>query len=231
MTSKLARIPDIFRKFGFGWALLFFADRALRKLSCGRIGIFAYHLVAQPVHERPMLPPRRGKSIDVREIGVDEAVTLPVARPREVLIERYHRGARCLMASTGGRFAGFLWFQTDPYEEDEVRCRFVPGPTGRASWDFDVFVAPSARLSFTFMRLWDEANRILSSSGVRWSISRISVFNHESISAHAGFGLVRLASAVFLCVGSWQLTIATVKPYAHWSFGPRSRPVLELRGE
>jgi hypothetical protein len=115
------------------------------------------------------------------------------------------------------------------YEEDDVRCLFVLEPAGEASWDFDVFVDPTARLGFAFLRLWDEANRLLSSEGVKWSISRISAFNVGSLASHRRLGLRRIASAVFVCVGPVQLMFATCRPYVHLALGAASRPVMRLR--
>lgn len=219
------------RELGWAGGFLYALSRLLAVVSAGRIRLHAYYLVAQPVSGQPALPPRRGRGIVVREIGLDEALSLPVERPREVIEGRFRQGARCLMASADGKFVGFLWFLVGPYEEDEVRCRFVPRPDGAASWDFDVFVEPSARLGFAFGRLWDEANQLLSRLGVVWSISRISAFNAGSLAAHRRLGLVRLATAAFLCAGRVQLMLATVKPYAHLALGTSSRPTIDLRAE
>ncbi len=216
------------RELGVLGGSLFACSRVLSRLSGGRVRLFAYHLVAQPVRAERSLPARRGRAIKVREIGLEEALTLPVARPRCVLEDRFAQGARCLMASADGRFLGYLWFLVGPYEEDEVRCRFVPLPERQTAWDFDVFVEPSARLGFAFPRLWDEANQIFSSMGVRWSISRISVFNPGSLASHQRLGLARLASAVYLSAGRVQLMVASARPYVHLTWRASSRPVMQL---
>lgn len=210
---------------------LFAVKRLLEGVSAGRVRVHAYHLVAQPVKEAPMLGPRRGRSIEVREVDEAEVVSLPVPRPGAVISDRFRQGARCLAAYADGKFVGFLWYLVGPYEEDEVRCRFVPLPAGQASWDFDVYVDPSARLGLAFARLWDEANARLSSRGIRWSLSRISAFNAGSLAAHGRLGLARVASAVFLCAGSLQVTFASVRPFLHVAIGRRSRPVMELRAD
>lgn len=219
-----------FRELGLAAGTLYALARMLAVGSGGRVRLHAYHLVAQPVGDIPILPPRRGRGIEVREIGLNEAVALPVERPRTVIEARFRQGARCLMASADGRFLGFLWFLVGPYEEDEVRCRFVPGPQGMASWDFDVFVESSARLGFAFARLWGEANRVLSRLGVEWSISRVSAFNPGSLLSHRRLGLVRVATAVFVGAGPVQLMVATIRPYVHLSLRATSRPTLEVRG-
>lgn len=209
--------------------LLYLVSRILEVVSGGRSRLVAYHLVAQPVSDVPALPARRGRNIVVREFRGSDVYELPVERPRGVLESRFAQNARCLVATCEERFLGFLWFVQGAYEEDDVRCLFIPEPAGEASWDFDVFVDPTARLGFAFMRLWDEANRLLSSEGVSWSISRISAFNVGSLASHRRLGLRRIASAVFVCVGPVQLMFATCQPYVHLAFGPTSRPVMRLR--
>jgi hypothetical protein len=223
------RIRKVLAEMGTCVGLLYLASRALEVVSGGHARLVAYHLVAQPVSIEPVLPARRGRNIVVRELHASEVYDLPVARPRAVLESRFAQNARCLVATSQDRFLGFLWFVQGAYEEDDVRCLFVPEPAGEASWDFDVFVDPTARLGFAFMRLWDEANRLLSSEGARWSISRISAFNVGSLASHRRLGLRRIASAVFVCVGPVQLMFATCRPYVHLAVGAASRPVMRLR--
>jgi hypothetical protein len=219
------------REFGLWIGLLYLAKRALEAITRGYAHLYVYYLVAQPVSVSAILPPDRGRSIQVREIGVAECLTLSVERPRSVFEDRFRQGARCLVATKDDRFLGFLWFLTLPYEEDEVRCRFVPEPEGRASWDFDVFVEPSARLSLAFARLWDEANRILSSRGVAWSISRISAFNPGSLASHRRLGLKRVGTAVFLIIGPMQFTLCSLRPYVHMAWLRSQRPTIRVRAD
>lgn len=209
--------------------LAYVLKRGIEYVTGGRMRLYFYHLVAQPVSGKRLLPPNRGRSVEVREIGLDEAKALPVERPLAVLESRFRQRARCLMASTGDRFLGFLWFQLGAYEEDEVRCLFVPLPSGKAAWDFDVYVDPSARLGPAFARLWDEANALYSSLGIGWSISRISAFNADSLAAHRRFGLERAGSALFLSAGPAQFMLATMRPYVHIALTRGSRPVLRVQ--
>ena len=123
---------------------------------------------------------------------------------------------------------GFLWLLLGSYQEDEVRARYVPLPTGRAAWDFDVYVAPESRLGLTFPRLWDGANGVLRENDMLWSCSRISPFNVGSLAAHARLGTLSLGSAIFLCAGRWQITFASIPPYFHLSSHPGSFPEFRL---
>lgn len=227
--SVISKFRKTLSDMGLAIGLLYLFSRSLEAVSRGWIRLIAYHLVAQPVSEQSSLPERRGRTIDVREIRAEEAFDLPVSRPREVLEARFAQNARCLMASAKGRFLGFLWFVHGPYEEDEVRCLFVPEPANEVAWDFDVFVDPSARLGFAFLRLWDAANVRLSSQGVKWSISRISAFNLSSLASHRRMGLKTIATAAFFCAGPLQLLVATHRPYLHLALGRGSRPVMKLR--
>lgn len=225
----MKKVRAVIAEMGYVIGLLYFASRLMERLFAGRIRLVVYQLVAQPVSNVPALPSRRGRTIEVRELAHDEVYALPVDRPREVLESRFAQNARCLVATSQGRFLGFLWFVRGPYAEDDVRCLFVPDPLGVVSWDFDVFVDPAARLGFAFTRLWDEANRLLSSEGVKWSLSRISAFNVGSLASHRRMGLKRVASAAFLCLGPVQLMCATKWPYVHVSLCRASRPVMRLK--
>jgi len=207
---------------------LYLLKRLLEAGTRGYVRLHAYHLVSQEVSGQAHLPSRRGRSTKIREIGETEALQLPVERPAHVLKSRFRQGARCLMASQAGRFVGFFVFTAAKYEEDEVRCLFVPMPGGQSAWDFDVYVDPSARLGFAFGRLWDEANALYSGMGVRWSLSRISAFNAGSLAAHGRFRLLRVASVVFLSVGPVQFMLATQRPYLHVAPTRGSRPVLRV---
>ena len=121
-----------------------------------------------------------------------------------------------------------LWLCLGPYDEDEVRCRFVCEPEENTVWDFDVYVCPEARAGFVFARLWDEANAFLGKRGIAWSISRISAFNPGSLASHAGLGARRTAAATYLKLGRWQIMVADVPPYVHLSTDPVSVPRLRV---
>jgi len=211
------------------WWLLYGASRLVSLISNHYCRLHVYVLVAQPVDFARFSRFPRRRSLDIREIGAEEAMALPVPRPREALARRFRQGARCLVARRDGNFQGFLWYQHRAYEEDEVRCCFIPAPPERAVWDFDVFVVPSARGSLTFGRLWQSYYEAISSQGIEWSISRISAFNVHSIAAHAKLGAVRVGTAGFFTVGAVQLMLATVAPFVHFSAGAHQRPVVKVQ--
>jgi hypothetical protein len=194
----------------------------------GRVRFYKYYFVAQPVAQRSLLPPGRGKKIHVRMVDASDVVTYKFPRPRAVIETRYRQGSKCLAAFRDDQFIGYLWLISGTYQEDEVRASFSPLPSEQAVWDFDVYVDPEHRIGFAFPRLWDEANRFLAQNGVEWSCSRISAFNSGSLGAHARLGTKTLGSAFFLCLGKWQATFATVAPYVHLSTHPDSCPEFRL---
>lgn len=188
-------------------------------------GVHAYRLVAQPVAPQPLLPPSRGRSIEVRPMQRDDPAFAALPLTPAVLDYRFGQGAMCFGAFKGGAVIGCLWLCLGPYLEDEVRCRFVPQ---EASWDFDVYLLPEHRVGFGFARLWDEANAYLRSRGLRWSISRIDVLNTKSLTAHGKLGIRTLATAVFLRCGPLQVLLADVAPFVGVSLSDASAPVLHL---
>ncbi len=212
-----------------GWsnALLYGAHRLCERFG-GAVAVVRYHLVAQPVPDKPLLPRRLGRSIEVRRITTDDPVvrSMPLT-PGELHARKVH-GDTCLAAFKDDRLIGHLWLRFGAYEESEARCRFVPLPEGTTPWDFDLYVAPEERGSLAFVRLWDEANAYLRSRGVNWTMSRISAFSPNSLAAHARLAAQRLGGALFIRIGGWQITLASLRPYVHLSTGPNVRPEFRL---
>jgi hypothetical protein len=214
----------------WGWFNLglFVLNRIIVTLSGGSWRLYRYHLIAQPVPSAALLPSGRGKKIEIRLIDEQDEVIGQFPRPAEAIRERFRQGAKCLVAFKEGQFVGFLWLLLGSYQEDEVRARYTPLPKERAAWDFDVYVEPDFRLGFTFLRLWDEANKFLVGHGISWSCSRISAFNTGSLNAHAHLGTLSLGSAIFFYAGRWQITLASIPPYFHLSSYSGSFPEFRL---
>lgn len=213
---------------GRGNALLYAVSRALAALSGGRARVVKYYFVAQP------LAPQAAGSVRPGRFAIDWALPgsplfTQVARPAAVLDARYAQGARCLAATVDGtRLAGFLWFVTGPYDEDEVRARFVPGPPGETAWDFDVTILPDFRMSRLFALLWGRAAAEMLALGVRSTCSRISAFNAASLASHRRLGARTLGSATFVCVGRLEFMASTLGPQYRLSWREDQRPVLSI---
>lgn len=215
---------------GWGRRILYLVSRALARATGGWARLVCYQLVAQPTPGAPgWLCHSSGQSSIVRRIEATDPLVAQFPRPPEVIARRFNDGAICLAATSGERFTGYLWLIHGAYEEDEVRCRYELVEYEISVWDFDVYVEPAFRIGRTFARLWDAANVYMTEKGVSWSFSRISVFNVESLSAHARLGLHRLFPAFFLCFGRVQITIIGIPPFIHVSGSERSRPILRLR--
>jgi hypothetical protein len=219
-------VRDLIRELGWLNGAWYALDRLLRAVSHGRARLHKYYFMAQPVADKRWLPPSRGASLEVRQISASDAALKGFPRPAAVLPYRFEQGAICLGAFKAQRCIGFLWLALGPYREDEVRCRYVPVPQGQAAWDFDVYVDPEHRASLAFLRLWDEANRFLAARGMRWSLSRISAFNPTSISSHSRMAARRVGRAIFIALGSWQVSLSSIAPHFFLSRHADSFPVF-----
>jgi hypothetical protein len=218
----LEKLRIVFQEFG-ALAPLYLLSRLCEGTP---FGVYAYRLVAQPVASRPLLPPARGRTIEVRRMEPDDPAFKELPLTQAVLDYRFDQGAICFGAFKGGSVIGCIWLCLGPYQEDEVRCRFVPMD---ASWDFDVYLRPEHRVGFAFARLWDEANAFLRGRGLSWSISRISVLNTKSLAAHDKLGTRTLGTAVFLKIGRLQAMLSSLPPVIALSGSAASAPTLVLR--
>jgi hypothetical protein len=225
---KKTRVGQMLQDWGWFNVILFLLNKFLVMVSRGNVRLYKYHLVAQPVKKTSLLPPGRGRKIDIRLIHEQDEIIRHFPRPAAAIETRFKHGAKCLVAFKEEQFIGFLWLLLGSYQEDEVRALYTPLPLKQAAWDFDVYVAPDSRLGFAFPRLWDEANRFLTENEIRWSCSRISAFNTASLGAHAQLGAVPLGSAIFFCAGRWQITFSSISPYFHLSSNPESFPEFSL---
>jgi hypothetical protein len=217
------RLLTVARQLGWPNAILYGVARTLRTVGWR---MHRYYFVAQ----RVAVAPQRtgwGNSIDVRPVVMLSEIPWGYPRPRDVLAERFRQGGFSLAAWRGSELAGFLWYQFAAYQEDEVRARYCLSSPSSA-WDYDVFVQPHLRLGPTFARLWQEAHRRLHARGVRWTCSRISAFNPDSLRSHGRLGTVRLGSATFVTIGRCQCMVATVAPFIHLSFHPAACPQLRF---
>ena len=97
-------------------------------------------------------------AISIAPVSPDDRIVKQFPRSADVIDRRFRDDAICLVARKGDEFAGYLWLKLRGYEEDEVRCRYVPVPERSTAWDFDIYVAPPYRMGRTFTRMWSAAN-------------------------------------------------------------------------
>ena len=218
------------RELGWRDAAWYAASVLAPRCTRARCEVFKYDIVAQAIPPASATPARaRASAIAVRrgaaaEMAADGSAFL---RPSGVLASRHGQGAECLAAYRGAELLGFMWFVCGPYDEDEVRARFVPADA-LGAWDFDIEILPPHRMGMAFARLWDAANARLQARGVQWSYSRISAFNAPSRAAHRRAGALTVGRAVFVRWGRWQWTLASLAPYLHLSRDGNSRPEFRL---
>lgn len=223
-------LPDTVCSLGLCDRMLYIASRALARVTSGRVRLVKYRFVAAPVPRASAAAIRsRGGRTAIARVYPGDALARQFPRPAQVIERRFASEATCLAARIDDRFVGYAWLQFGPYDEDEVRCRYVTLPPERTSWDFDVYVDPAHRMGRTFVRLWDAAYALLRERGIEWTLSRISAFNAESLRAHARFGARAIGTAVFVCAGRFQLTLASIPPFVHAARDARRRPQFLLR--
>ena len=212
---------------GWGDALLYALSRVLAAATRGRVRIVKYDFVVQPVRLPPAGAATRTGKFTLDWAGRGSPLFAQIERPPAVIASRFDQHARCIAASVeGGRLAGFLWFVVGPYDEDEVRVRFVPAPEGAAAWDFDVTILPEYRMGRLFAALWGRAGAELATLGVRYTCSRISAFNATSLAAHQRLGARKVGSATFVCCGRVELMACSLGPQYRLTWRDDQRPVL-----
>ncbi|MFP4244323.1 MAG: N-acetyltransferase family protein [Ectothiorhodospira sp.] len=215
----------VLRQLGRRDGVWFLLSQLLSRLTGGWLRIIKYYLVVQPLAEMPSVPAHRGRQLQFREIREGDPLLNGMAREPYFIHHRFRQGAYCLGVLSDGELVGFLWWLEGPYEEDEVRCVFLPQPKGLAVWDFDVYLSPSHRLGISFSRLWQEASRRLLARGFLYTSSRISAFNPASLRAHQRLGAKVVGSRVFIGLGSLEFSVGSQAPRWSLSFrggtGPR----------
>jgi hypothetical protein len=227
--GALAKFKETAAAIGLWNAVLFAISRLSTTLARNRIRLVKYYFTAQPVSVSDREGSTRSGTFDFAWADANCKLLQQADRPAPTLASRFAQGARCLVAAKQDDLAGFVWFVTGPYEEDEVRARFVPEPAGEAAWDFDVTIMPQYRMGRLFSYLWARTNDELARCGVRHTMSRISAFNAGSLASHKRLGASIVGSATFVCVGGWQLMRSSLRPRWHLSWRLDQRPTLVVK--
>jgi hypothetical protein len=206
-------------------ALLYVAHRLLMRASAGRARIVPYALYAQPIGHPSLSEVKPDPATVVRrECGPHAQVPLG-PRTESVVAQRLQAGSECHVCEVKGEFAGCIWLSSQSHDEDEVRCRYLLPPS--TVWDFDVYVAPRYRLGRTVARLWAAVDQDLQRRGVAWTFSRISRFNRSSIGTHERLGARRVGTALFVCLGAWEMSWVPERRLPR--FSRSARPSIALR--
>jgi len=224
----LRKLASPFKEFGFISGLLFAIDRVLVRVSPA-LRLYVYDFMVQPIPDKPLLPERLTKNLEIREIRRgDPEVDLMPARP-EIKESRFAQNAICLGAFKKGQFIGYMWFCFRTYEEDEVRCTYVVTPAKEAVFDFDLYLFPQHRMGLGFVGIWNGANKFLHERGIKFTFSRLTRFNTASRRAHHHLGWKLVGRAVFLQAWRLEFMMATLFPFLHLSLGKPGHVRLQLR--
>jgi hypothetical protein len=226
MTRILAFLRESVISLGMANGLLATLARSLDQASGGRCRLFKYYFVAQPVPSDSSIAVDKPSKTQIYRASADDSIIQQFPRPKLNIVKRFADGAVCHVAVRGDKLVGFIWIKQDSYQEDEVRCHYVLRPSNQLAWDFDAYVAPEFRMSRAFSQLWQAANAYLRDLGRRWTISRISAFNAESLRSHQRLGLTHLHTGYFLVLGTVQISIFSCRPYVHVATGRSRGPEL-----
>jgi len=224
-ARMIRRIKTAVGELGWKAAVLYSINYLAEKLGM-QPPIYYYYLVSQPLSARMSLPRSLARNIEVREIVSDDAACAEMPVSIQVVQKRFDQRAMCLGAFKDSELIAYLWLSFGPYEEDEVRCRFIPQPEGRAVWDFDVYVYPRHRIGVGFVALWNETNELLRKRGIEHTCSRVSAFNSMSIRSHEKMGATIVGTAVFLAFRRIQFLHCSRRPYFHFSLRKSTRPTV-----
>ncbi len=224
MMAWLERWNRVRLELGTMLTGLLLLHRALQRLSGGHAALVPYGLFAQPLGTCGLSVVKPDPNTTTHQSSAAEIARQAWPRAPEVLAERWREGAHCYVTTVKEEFAGCIWISTVRHAEDEVACDYlIPFDS---VWDFDVYVAPRWRLGRTFARMWRAVDEDLTRQGFRWSLSRISLFNRGSITAHTRMGARRIGSAYFLRLGPVQFGWHLGRPSL--ALGQIGRPALRL---
>ncbi|MDD2720468.1 MAG: hypothetical protein PHH47_04095 [Gallionella sp.] len=201
----ISLLQATYKELGLSGTLVHSFNQLMGALRIRQVAIRKYHITRQAVTLSEAAA-GKGQSIEVRELYRDDPLCLQLGRPAEVIQARFDQGGHCYAAFRKGQLAGYLWLNFGKYQEDEVRCTFVLSPFDKSAWDYDVYVFPPHRLSYTFPRLWEHANGVMAARGVAASYSRIAYYNTASLGSHSKLGSRVIGSIYFLCVFGMQLS-------------------------
>lgn len=203
-----ARLNKTYQELGAANTLIYLFNRILATLSFKGATICRCYITKQSVTSFPSISRDKEKNIEVREIGRSDPVCAQLGRPVELIQARFDQGGHCYAAFRKGEIAGFLWLNFGQYREDEMRCTFVLSPFDKSGWDYDVFIFPRHRLSYTFLRLWEFANETMRQRGIENIYSRVNYYNIASLNSHKKLGSEVIGSVYFLQFFQMQLSLS-----------------------
>lgn len=203
-----------------------FASYALSRVAAVLPGVAyrRYQLIAIPRAAMPAMPRgHAGRALaaaEVRHVATELDLT------PDTIDFRLRQGMSCLAAFRGERLLGVTWLTDGPFDEDEVRVRFVPPPG--AAWDTGLYVRPDDRGGRAFAALWAVTAEWLAARGLDWSMSRITDYNDASWRAHARMDARRLDTIAALRVGDRQWLFGAAPRLTRIGAGPAPALLLPM---
>src|SRR5687768_8108552 len=97
ITQRKNEFYEMLRQWGWFNVSLFILNKFFAMVSNGGLRLYKYHLIAQPVGQTPLLPPRRGRNIEVRLIHEKDEIIGQFPRPTAAIQARFAQGAQCLV--------------------------------------------------------------------------------------------------------------------------------------
>lgn len=207
------RFRSDIRQMGLAGWLFYAVDRALNRISSGRVGILALRFYLQPLPNERLVAVRENDPVQVGPISLGSMDLAAFGRPIDAIQERIDAGSTCIAALRDGELLGFMWLQPGTLKERLVRCHMHVEPCSQVVWDYDFFIQPRYRLGRLFGRLWDAASASLRVRGVDATVSWIRLENRASEQAHSRLGARRIGWAIFLSAFGRQAMISSFAPY------------------
>lgn len=207
------RFRSDIRQMGLAGWLFYALDRALNRVSNGRIGILALRFYLQPLPNERLVAVRENDPVRVGPITPASLDLTAFGRPIDAIHERFEAGSMCIAALREDELLGFMWLQQGTLKERLVRCDMRVEPSSQVVWDYDFFIQPRYRLGRLFGRLWDAAATALHAQDIQATVSWIRLENRASEQAHRRLGARRIGWAIFLSTFGRETMIASFAPY------------------
>jgi hypothetical protein len=209
----MKRIKSLIQQLGYSSTASYLTSRALVKF----FGIYMQHykFYSQPVHSKPRVARSKLDRYEFTWIDKPEKILDQLDRPKNIIEDRFNQGSICLIAKQQDSLQGCLWFVRSKYIEDDVRATYYFSEN--RVWDYDVYVTPKKRFTILFAALWDTADAWMKEHNIASTLSRISVYNPQSIRSHEAAGAKQIGWMIAIVIKNWQLTISDRSPKLHFS--------------
>lgn len=211
------------RQIGLWPYCVYLLGRLLRAMSLGD----SVHYCFMAVDLSEVLQNAGKKTIpSLVTLGKGDERLEAIDAPMDVVEARFAGGAVCSALSGKVTLKAWIWSQSDFYDEDEVRARYVLPET--AVWDFGAYIQPRYRLGRSFEALWHGFAQGSIHQGKTHSFSRIATHNAASMNAHGRLPHAVLGYCTFIRVFGLQLSMSALLPHWHLSRSDDDQPVFHL---